>query len=81
MSHLKNLDDHKNEQPKQLCASQQTLHRDGTLAKAARPKPEAFKKQDKILTCIVKNVSGRGGLLISVVEQSWFRTFMEEVEP
>lgn len=80
-SHPKNLDDHKNEQSKQLPVSQQTLHRDGTLVKATRPKPESFKKQDKILTCIVKNVCGRGGLPISVVEQSWFRTFMEEVEP
>ena len=81
MSHPKNLNDHKNEQSKQLPPSQQTLNTNGTLAKATRPKPEVFKKQDKILTCIVKNVCSRGGLLISVVEQSWFRGFMKEVEP
>ena len=80
-SHPKNLDDHKNVHSKQLPASQQMLNRDETLAKATRPKPEAFKKQDKILTCVVKNVCGRGGLAISVVEQSWFRDFMEEIEP
>ena len=34
LKHPKNLDNHKNEQLKQLPASQQTLHRDGTLIKA-----------------------------------------------
>ena len=85
-SHSKKLDDHKKELLKQLSdTNQHTLHKDGTLVRCAatRSKPsEAFKKQDMmILTCIVKNVCGRGGLPISVVEQSWFRAFMEEIEP
>lgn len=37
--------------------------------------------QDKILTSIVKNLCGRGGLPLNVVKQDWFRDFMIDVEP
>ena len=75
------MDNHKNEESKQLRAHRRMLNRNGTLTRATRRKPEAFKKQDKIFTFIVKSVCGHGGLPISVVEQSMFRHFMEEIEP
>ena len=42
---------------------------------------EVFKKQDDIVTSIVKNIRGKGGLLINTVEQDWFREFMRLMEP
>ena len=51
-----------------------------TATTRTRPK-EPFQNQDKILTSIVKNICGRGGLPISIVEQDWFRNFMKLVEP
>ena len=53
------------------------MNKDGSLI---RPK-ESFKNQEKILTSVVKDLRGRGGLPISVVEQEWFRLFMKQVEP
>ena len=42
---------------------------------------EPFRNQDKIVTSIVKNLCGTGGLPIWTVEQEWFRDFMKLVEP
>ena len=40
-----------------------------------------FPNQGKIVTSIVKNLCGRGGLPLNIVEQDWFRDFMRDVEP
>ena len=37
--------------------------------------------QDIVLTSIVTNLCGCGGLPIGIVEQTWFRQFMVDVEP
>ena len=55
-----------------------TLNSDGSVK--SRPKLP-FKNQSKILTSVVKNMCGRGGLPLNVVEQDWFREFMRDVEP
>ena len=46
-----------------------------------RMKRQDFKNQDAILTSLVRNLCGCGGLPILVVEQPWFRCFMRDVEP
>lgn len=76
--HPINLRNHKEEQAKAILLSQQTFSNNGRFV--ARPK-EPFKNQDKIVTSIVRNLCGRGGLAISTVEKEWFRTFMNDVEP
>ena len=55
-----------------------TLNSDGSVI--SRPKLP-FKNQRKTLTSIVKNLCGRGGLPLYVVEQDWFRDFMKDIEP
>lgn len=40
-----------------------------------------FKNQETILTSIVRNPCGAGGLAIGIVERPWFRQFMKDVEP
>ena len=77
-THPNKLRDHKEEQAKLISVTQQKFHKDGTFI--ARTK-EPFRNQDKIVTSIVRNLCGKGGLAISLVEQSWFRSFMQEVEP
>ena len=65
-----------------LPSDQCMLNKDGTMTATTRTRPkEPFQNQDKILTSIVKNACGRGGLPISIVEQDWFRNFMKLVEP
>ena len=59
-------------------SDQHVLNTDGSVKKIAK---EPFRDQDKILTSIVKNLCGKGGLPISLVEQEWFREFMKLVEP
>ena len=67
-SHPINLHNHKEEHAgmQVIYSYQQTFNNDGKFV--ARPK-EPFKNQDKILTSIVKNFCGRGGLAISTVEK------------
>ena len=83
-AHPKKLYDHKEEQRKRrtelpfLPGGQCTLNSDGSVK--SRPKLP-FKNQSKILTSVVKNLCGRGGLPLNVVEQDWFREFMRDVEP
>ena len=40
-----------------------------------------FKNQETILTSIVRNLCGAGGLAIGILERQWFRQFMNDVEP
>ena len=40
-----------------------------------------FTNQDTILTSIVRNLCGAGGLAIGIVERPWFHQFMKDVEP
>ena len=40
-----------------------------------------FTKQDLMLTSIVRNVVGAGGMKLQVVEQGWFRQFIHDVKP
>ena len=40
-----------------------------------------FAKQDMIVTSIVKNLVGAGGIALQVVERDWFRQFLCDVEP
>ena len=40
-----------------------------------------FTKQDLMLTSIVRNVVGAGGMELQVVEQGWFRQFIHDVKP
>ena len=77
-THPNKLREHKEEQAKLTSANQQKFNKDGTFIPRTK---EPFRNQDKILTSIVRNLCGKGGLAISVVEQSWFRTFTQEVEP
>ena len=39
-----------------------------------------FSKQDMIVTSIVKNLVGAGGIAIQVVQRDWFRQFIHDVE-
>lgn len=83
--HPKQLDKHKDEHAKQLSencdkavpSGQCTFSKDGRIKVSREP----FKNQDKIVTSIVKNFCGKGGLPLSIVEQDWFRNFMHLVEP
>ena len=82
-AHKQNLQAHKRKQAKELGkpglpSNQHVLNRDGSLEKIVK---EPFRNQDKILTSIVKNLCGKGGLPIATVEQEWFREFMKLVEP
>ena len=70
--------DHKEEQARLISVTQQEFNKDGTFIPRTK---EPFRNQDKILTSIVIKLCRKGGLAISVVEQSWFCTFMQEVEP
>ena len=85
MAHNKKLLDHREEQRKNktellssLPRGQCTLSNDGLLTK--KPKLP-FPHQGKIVTSIVKNLCGRWGLPLNIVEQDWFRDFMRDVEP
>ena len=81
-SHLRLLRDHKDEQTREAnchMKQQQTLVKNCTLAK--RAVSSDFRHQDKIVTSIVRNLCGRGGLPITTVEQECFRDFMADVEP
>ena len=40
-----------------------------------------FENQETILTSIVRNLSGAGGLAIGIVERPWFHQFMKDGEP
>jgi hypothetical protein len=40
-----------------------------------------FKNQEIIVTSIVRNLCGAGGLPIGIVERQWFRQFMKDTEP
>lgn len=40
-----------------------------------------FRSQDRILTSLVRNVIGSGGLPIQIAEQVWFRKFLYDIEP
>ncbi len=85
-THLKNLDDHRDERAKELTTKlpldQCTLSKNGSMRQTAvKPKREAFRNRDKIISSIVKNLCGRGGMPICTVEQDWFRDFMRIVEP
>ena len=80
--HLKLLRDHKDERAREAnchMKQQQFFEKNGTLAK--RAVPSEFRHQDKIVTSIVRNLCGRGGLPIMAVEHEWFRAFMADVEP
>uniref|UniRef100_A0A1X7VFF3 BED-type domain-containing protein n=1 Tax=Amphimedon queenslandica TaxID=400682 RepID=A0A1X7VFF3_AMPQE len=77
-THPDKLRDHKEEQAKLISVTEQKFNKDGTFIPRTK---EPFRNQDKILTSIVRNLCGKGGLAISVVEQSWFCSFMQEVEP
>lgn len=56
---------------------QSTITSDGHLSKRRKE----FGSQDAILTSLVRNLVGTGGLSIQVAEQEWFRKFMSDVEP
>ena len=75
--HKPALDKHKEEQLRLNESHQITLSPCGSLVK----KQTDFKKQEIILTSVVKNLCGAGGLAIGIVEQPWFRHFMKDVEP
>ena len=62
---------------RQLSESQSTFTSDGHLSKRRKE----FGSQDSILTSLVRNLVGTGGLSIQVAEQEWFRKFMSDVEP
>ena len=83
-AHPRNLRDHKEElrskQQSKLPPDQRTLDKNGSMVAVVESK-EPFWNQDKILSSIVKNLCGRGGLPVCTVEQHWFRDFMGLVEP
>ena len=76
-THSRNFHLHKEERAKALESTtqsdQSTLQScdKGTVAVAGirKPRKELFKKEHDILTCIVKNLCGRGGSSINTVEQ------------
>ena len=85
-THLKQLNNHREQQRKKNLENarssddgqQCTLSSTGSVV--TRPRVP-FKNQSKVLTSIVKNLCGRGGLPLNIVEQPWFRNFMKDVEP
>lgn len=58
-------------------SSQTSFQEDGGYQ---RKQPE-FKNQEIIVTSIVKNLCGHGGMPVTMVEKPWFRQFMRDVEP
>ena len=75
-AHLRQLEAHKDKKKRQL-ENQSTFEKDGTYV-ARQPE---FKNQEVVLNSIVRNLCGQGGLPITIVERSWFRRFMKDVEP
>ena len=62
-----------------LESGQGTLTSDGQCS-TSRKESREFKNQDVILTSLVRNLVGSGGLAIQVAERDWFRQFMTDVE-
>ena len=57
--------------------SQTTIANNGSIVR----KQMEFKNQESIVRSYAKNLCGRGGLPISLIETAWFRAFMKDVEP
>ena len=66
------------EKKRQSVEGQSTLDSNGQLSRRAR---KDFKSQDVILTSLVRNLVGSGGLPLQVAEQEGFCRFMGDVEP
>ena len=82
-AHARQLDEHKakkREEKRKDSKYQSTFDSNGQLLKR-KSAPKEFKNQDLILTSLVRNLVGSGGLSIQVAEQEWFRKFMSDVEP
>ena len=79
-SHMQLLKEHK-EREKDLM--QRHLDTSQTLLSlsSAGTGSSHFTKQDLMLTSIVRNVVGAGGMALQVVEQGWFRQFIHDVKP
>ena len=76
-----NLKAHKQKRAEELAkpglpSNQRVLNKDGSVKKVVK---EPFRNQDKIVTSIVKNLCGKGGLPIWTVEQEWFRESVSRV--
>lgn len=69
--------EHKREQIDLRSQSQTTLATNGSIVR----KQMEFKNQEAIIGSYTKNLCGRGGLPIRIIETPWFRTFMKDVEP
>ena len=70
-AHKQNLKAHKQKRAEELAkpglpSNQCVLNKDGSVKKVVK---EPFRNQDKIVTSIVKNLCGKGGLPIWTVEQ------------
>ena len=77
VSHGRQLESYKQERRRSMNQGQISL----TGGTFGRRKDKAFQKQDAILTSFARNVCGHGGLPIHTCEQTWFRDFMNDVEP
>ena len=72
------LEAHRQEKQQRYDECQTTLDKNGQLSRRAQ---RNFKNQDMILTSLVRNLVGSGGLPLQLAEQEWFRKFMTDVEP
>ena len=81
LSYKRNLDTQKQKQavakPSGMPSNQRMLNRDGSEKIVKEP----FRNQDKVLGSILKNLCGKGGLPLYIVEREWFSEFMKLVEP
>ena len=72
------LEEHRTRRRQSTTSSVQSrFQEDGTYQR----KQPNFKNQEVILTSTVKNLCGRGGMPVTMVEKPWFRDFMKDVEP
>ena len=78
-SHEQLLKEHRKEREKDRM--QRQLHASRTQLKLTSTSAGNFAKQDMIVTSIVKNLVGAGGIALQVVERDWFRQFLCDVEP